>query len=88
MAQERSVTSTDFQNRAGLYLDQAGKAPVFITKHRRPARVLMDIDEYMRLKQLDTRQTLYAEELSDGDLELIKAADYGPRDPHLDKLMD
>jgi len=51
------VTSTEFRNKAGRYLDEAAKAPVFITKHDRPARVLIDIDEYERLSALDARQT-------------------------------
>ena len=67
----KSVTSTEFQNRAGRYIDEAGKGPVFITKHRRPARVLLDIEEYQRLKRLDDREVLLAEELSDEDLEQI-----------------
>ena len=59
------VTSTDFQNAAGAYLEKSAKAPVFITKHRRPARVLMDIDEYERLKSLDKKQFIRAEDVSD-----------------------
>jgi prevent-host-death family protein len=48
-----TVTSTEFQNRAGLYLERAAKAPVFITRHGRPIRVLLDIDDYDRLKARD-----------------------------------
>ena len=88
MADAKLVTSTDFQNRAGLYLDEAGKAPVVITKHRRPSRVLLDIDEYQRLRSLDTRQALYAQELTEDDLELIASTEYGPRDESLDGVMD
>lgn len=47
------VTSTDFQNRAGQYLDESGKGPVFITRYDRPVRVLLDIDEYERLSRID-----------------------------------
>src|SRR5690606_17991095 len=42
------VSATEFQTRAGLYIEQSAKAPVFITKHRRLARVLIDIAEYER----------------------------------------
>lgn len=52
----KTVTSTEFRNKAGLYLDEAGKTPVFITKHGREARVLLDIEEYERLKALDARR--------------------------------
>jgi prevent-host-death family protein len=44
------VTATEFQNHVGRYLDAAARAPVFITKHRRPVRVLLDIEDYERLR--------------------------------------
>ena len=65
---ERTITATEFKNHAGQYIDAAGKGPVVITKHDRPARVLLDIEEYRRLKRLDDRQVLRAEEISDEDL--------------------
>lgn len=52
----KTVTATEFRNKAGRYLDEAAKAPVFITKHDRPARVLIDIDEYERLSAADARR--------------------------------
>lgn len=85
---EISVSATEFQTRAGLYIEQSSKAPVFITKHRRPARVLIDIEEYERLKARDTRRAYAVEELPDEWLEALKAAEYGKADPELDKLMD
>jgi prevent-host-death family protein len=60
-----SITSTEFQNRAGRYLDAAAKAPVFITRYDRPVRVLIDIDEYERLKALDTRQAYRVEDITE-----------------------
>lgn len=62
---QKSVTSTEFQNKAGKYLDESGKAPVFITRYDRPVRVLIDIEEYERLKAADTRQAYYPHELPD-----------------------
>lgn len=84
---EISVTATEFQTRAGLYIEQAGKAPVFITKHSRPARVLIDIDEYERLKARDTRRAYAVEELPQEWTDALKASDYGKTDPKLDALM-
>lgn len=84
---EITVASTEFQNRAGLYMEQSGKAPVFITKHSRPVRVLLDIDEYERLKARDTRQALLVEELTPDELEHMRT-NHGPRNAHLDYLMD
>lgn len=83
-----TVASTEFQSRAGLYIERAAKAPVFITKHSRPVRVLIDIDEYERLKARDTRKSYYAHELPDEWVEALQNAEYGPIDPELEKLMD
>ena len=54
--ERRFVTSTDFRNKAGQYLDEAAKAPVFITKHDRLSRVLLDVEEYERLTAADARR--------------------------------
>ncbi|MET4131791.1 prevent-host-death family protein [Porphyrobacter sp. MBR-155] len=82
-----SVSATEFQTRAGLYIEQSGKAPVFITKHKRPARVLIDIDEYERLKSRDTRRAFATEELPEEWATALEAAAYGDADPELEKLM-
>jgi prevent-host-death family protein len=84
---EISVSATEFQTRAGRYIEQSGKAPVFITKHSRPARVLIDFEEYERLKARDTRRAYTIEELPDKWVEALKAAEYGEADPELEKLM-
>lgn len=81
------VKSTEFQTRAGLYLDMASKGTVFITKHNRRVRALIDIDEYERLKALDTREAIGVEELTDAELEYM-GKNHGPRNAHLDHLMD
>ena len=83
-----SVSSTEFQTRAGLSIEQSAKGPVFITKHRRPARVLIDIAEYERLKARDTRRAHAVEDLPDEWVEALKSADYGQADPELDVLME
>ena len=56
----KTVTSTEFRARAGQYLDEAAKAPVIITKHNRPARVLIDIEEYERLRKRSEREARLA----------------------------
>lgn len=88
MADRLTVPSTEFQTRAGLYMERAAKAPVFITKHRRPVRVLIDIEEYERLKARDTRQAYYAHELPDEWVAALEASDTSHIDPALDDLMD
>jgi len=72
---ERTVTATEFKTRAGQYLDESAKGPLVITRHDRPARVLLDIDEYQRLKRLDDRRALRAEEMTAEDVaEIAKGA--------------
>ncbi|AZU03083.1 hypothetical protein X907_0536 [Glycocaulis alkaliphilus] len=81
------VTATEFQTRAGLYIEQSAKDPVFITKHRRTARVLIDIDEYERLKARDTRQNHPTQALPDDWAEALAGAEYGDADPRLEALL-
>jgi prevent-host-death family protein len=83
-----TVASTEFKNRAGRYLDEAAKAPVFITRHSRPVRVLIDIDEYERLKACDTRRALFTHELGGEWQAALALADTSHIDPGLDALMD
>lgn len=52
--EQRKITATDFKNRAGQYIDEAAKAPIYITRYDRPVRVLMDVSEYERLKSLES----------------------------------
>ncbi|MEE8058293.1 MAG: type II toxin-antitoxin system Phd/YefM family antitoxin [Pseudomonadales bacterium] len=85
---ETNVSSTEFQNKAGQYLDQAAKSPVFITRYSRPVRVLIDIDEYERLKSYDTRQALYPHELSDELKAELEKGYQGEETPHLNHLME
>jgi prevent-host-death family protein len=82
------VASTEFQNNAGLYMEKAAKAPVFITKHRRTARVLIDIDEYNRLKAGDTRRAFYAHEIPQDWQQALDSATFDHLDPSFDHLVD
>lgn len=83
-----TVPSTEFQTRTGQYLDESGKAPVFITRHSRPVRVLIDIEEYERLKACDTRRAWYTSELSDEWRTALETANGSHIDPDLDTLMN
>lgn len=83
----KQVTSTEFRNRAGRYLDEAAKAPVIITKHNRPARVLIDIEEYERMRRYDTRRALYPHELSQELKDALDEGYQGEAPPELDDLL-
>lgn len=83
----KSVTSTEFQNRAGQYLDESGKTPIFITRYDRPIRVLIDIEEYERLKRYDTRQALYPHELDEELKTELEKGYQGNKTQEPDKLI-
>jgi prevent-host-death family protein len=74
---DETVTSTEFSKKVGKFMEKSAKAPVFITKYNRPARVLLDIEEYERLKQRDTRRALAAADMSDEHKGMIANAEYG-----------
>ena len=82
-----SVTATEFQTRAGQYIESSAKNPVYITKHGRPVRVLVDVEEYERLKAHDTRRALYPHELDDEMKAELEKGYQGEPTPELDHLM-
>ena len=90
MTESTTVASTEFQSRAGLYMEKSGKEPVFITKHNRPVRVLLDIDEYERLKARDTRKAYYLQEIPNKEewIEALDKATFDHLDPSFDHLID
>ncbi len=76
------VSSTDLSNKLGQYQDEALKRPLIITKNNRERLVMLSIEEYRRLKQLD-RKALFVEELTDADLEAISRAEVPVEHDHL-----
>ncbi len=76
------VSSTDLSNRLGQYQDEGLKRPLIITKNNRDRLVMLSIEEYRRLKQLD-RKALFVEELADSDLEAIGRAEVPVEHGHL-----
>lgn len=84
-----TVNSTEFQHRAGKYIEISAKGPVYITKYNHPVRVLIDVDEYERLKANDdTRKALYLHELDDEIKAELRKGYKGPSRPELDHLME
>ncbi len=68
-------------------LESAAKQPVFITRRQRPVRVLLDVDEYERLKAFDTRQAFYAHELPEDIKAELEKGFQGAPTPDLDHLL-
>ena len=75
----KTVTSREFQQKAGQYIDDAGRAPVIITRHNRPARVLIDIEFYERLAALEkqSQEFFRSEDLTEDQIHLIRNAKPG-----------
>lgn len=59
------VTATEFQQAVGNYSDTALREPVIITSHNRDRLVLMSVEEYQRLKQLEFDMTNETDKLID-----------------------
>ena len=82
-----TVTSTEFQQNVGVYNDAAMREPVIITKQGREKLVLLAVEDYNRLKALDTRKALYPHELDDELKAEFEAGYKGEITPHLDNLL-
>lgn len=84
-----TVSATDFQNAVGRYIEQSARRPVFITKHQHPARVLLDYEEYQRLKAQDRKTPRHydAADLPEDVIEALEKADYGPEDPAIEAAL-
>ena len=46
----RAFTTGDLNKQVGEVTDAAGKAPVVITRHRKPRFVLMSVEHYQRIQ--------------------------------------
>ena len=91
MAGTLTISSSEFQTRAGQYLER-GAGTVVVTRYHRPVRVLVDYEEFEQLKELarhrPTRRAFRAEDMGDEIAAALEAADYSHIDPELNKLME
>jgi len=69
-----TISSVEFQRNFGRYQDVALTEPVAITRNGRERVVVLSVDEYQRLKRRD-RQVLGLEDLTEADLQAIRAAE-------------
>jgi len=51
------VNASEFQKRLGEFADIARREPVTITRHGRSSLVLLSIEDYQRLKEIEGRST-------------------------------
>lgn len=75
-----TISSSEFLKSPGQYFDQASKSPVVITKYNRPTRVLIDIDLYKRIAEIEkqSQEVFHASEAPEDHLALIQNAKPGP----------
>jgi prevent-host-death family protein len=81
------ITSADFQRKIGHYQDRALVEPVMVTRNGRERVVLISADEFKRLKRRD-REALRAEDVAEGELAAISAAEVPAEYSHLDTELD
>ena len=63
----RTFTTNDLNKQVGEVTDAAAKAPVLITRHRKPRFVMMSYERYQRIRQMvDPRRAFGAGETPDG----------------------
>jgi prevent-host-death family protein len=77
------VTASEFQQAFGMLSDRARREPVVITKHGRDSLVVMDVEEWERLKRRDRRVGLTSE-LPAEWLEAVRDAKVPDQFAHLD----
>ena len=53
----QTLSAKDAKYGFGRLIDPARAAPVTVAKHRRPVVVVLSVEEYERLKALDTPET-------------------------------
>lgn len=63
------VTASEFQKEYGRYASLARRQAVTITNHGRAELVVLDAEEYERLRRLDSRVAMPVEALSEADLD-------------------
>lgn len=82
-----TVTAAELQKQFGLYREIARREPVTVTHHGRESLVVLSVEEFRRLKALDTRRAYYPHELPDDILAELEKGYQGEPTPHLDHLM-
>ncbi len=65
------VTAAQFQKEFGVYRSLAQREAVTITNHGRDDVVLLSVDEYQRLRNLE-RQAMHVSELGDDELHALE----------------
>lgn len=70
----KTFTSTDLSKRTGDITSAAMRGPVVITRHNKPAFVMMRIENYERGKRKDPRKVYSVDTVPDVEREVLVAA--------------
>jgi len=70
----KTFTSTDLRKRTGDITSAAMRGPVVITRHNKPAFVMMSIENYDRRKREGPRKVYSVETAPDVEREVLVAA--------------
>jgi len=80
------VTSSEFQKEYGRYSTLAKRKVVTITNHGRDELVVLDAQEYERLRRLDDRVAMPVEALSKAELKRLEKSKIPEHTRKLDHL--
>lgn len=86
MASNR-VTSSEFQKEYGRYSTLAKRQAITITNHGRAELVLLDAEEYERLRLLGTRVAMPTDALSEAELDELERSGIPQETRKLDVLV-
>ena len=81
------VTASEFQKAYGRYASLAKREAVTITNHGRDELVVLDAEEYERLRRLDDRVAMPVEALSKADLKRLEKSRIPEHTKKLDHLV-
>jgi prevent-host-death family protein len=80
------ITASQFQKEYGRYASLARRQAVTITNHGRAELVVLDAEEYERLRRLDSRVAMPVEALSEADLDRLEQSKIPEETKKLDHL--
>ena len=84
---ETRVTASEFQKEYGRYASLAKRRAVTVTNHGRDELVVLDAQEYERLRKLDDRVAMPVEALSEADLDRLEKSEIPEHTKRLNHLV-
>lgn len=67
----RAFTTGDLNKQVGEVTDAATKAPVMITRHRKPRFVMMSYEHYQRIKEIGDPRAVYGQGETPADIAAV-----------------